>query len=227
MSDRKFTLDELAKFDGKDGRPAYVANGGVVYDATASKLWRNGTHVRVHHAGNDLTEGLTVAPHPADRLEKLPRVGVLEQTAAPTPAAEATEVPFFARFSYKMHAHPASVHFPIALCAMSAALTFFGWFLDCPEFKTVAWYNLVAGLALSPAPIISGFVDWIYQYDKTPTRLFVGKIVLSGVFFAVGVLAVFFKLALGGGLVYELLVISLGPVILGVAFLGGRITFPS
>jgi len=33
---RKFTLEELGKFDGKEGRQAYVAYKGEVYDVTDS-----------------------------------------------------------------------------------------------------------------------------------------------------------------------------------------------
>ena len=230
MSDeKKFTLEELAHFDGKDGRPAYFVVEGVVYDATNSRLWRNGTHVRLHEAGGDLTKPLMAAPHPADRLENVPTVGVLaegeEQVQAEPP--EEDEVPFFAHFLYGMHAHPASVHFPIALCVIAGLLEFVGLILDCPGCHTAAGYNLVLGLAFSPVAIVSGVVDWKYQFGGRLTNLFLWKYVLSAVFLLLAVAAVAL-LAFGAAPnVYRLLVIALAPVSLGLGFVGGRLTFPS
>jgi len=38
------TKTELAKHDGRDGRPAYVAVNGTIYDGSASPLWQGGDH---------------------------------------------------------------------------------------------------------------------------------------------------------------------------------------
>ena len=50
------TLAELAEHDGRDGRRAYVAVNGTVYDLTDSPRWENGLHPPDHQAGQDLTE---------------------------------------------------------------------------------------------------------------------------------------------------------------------------
>lgn len=63
---------ELAGFDGKEGRKAYFGYQGRVYDATASRLWSNGVHMRRHQAGMDLTEALKLAPHGEDKIAALP-----------------------------------------------------------------------------------------------------------------------------------------------------------
>ncbi len=34
MTEKIFTLDELKNYDGKEGRKAYIAVDGVVYDVT-------------------------------------------------------------------------------------------------------------------------------------------------------------------------------------------------
>ncbi len=65
----------LAAFDGKKGRPAYVALEGAVYDATDSHLWKEGTHMKRHFAGYDLTGALGQAPHGKEKVTELPRVG--------------------------------------------------------------------------------------------------------------------------------------------------------
>ncbi len=81
------TLEQLSHFDGREGRPAYIAYRGVIYDLTQSRLWKNGSHVTKHNAGNDLTEILKTAPHGEDKVIGMPQVGRLvvsgEKTSRP------------------------------------------------------------------------------------------------------------------------------------------------
>lgn len=64
MNDKPvFNQAELRQYDGSKGRPVYIACGGVVYDVTASPLWRTGMHQDLHFAGLDLTRSLRKAPH--------------------------------------------------------------------------------------------------------------------------------------------------------------------
>lgn len=74
---REFTPAELARLDGRNGAPAYVACEGLVYDVTASFHWRGGRHQFRHQAGADLTASLARAPHGADLFLRLPLVGRL------------------------------------------------------------------------------------------------------------------------------------------------------
>ncbi len=71
------TPDGLCQFDGKDGRPAYIAYKGIIYDVSKSRLWKNGMHVMKHAAGNDLTDMLKNAPHGEDKVLGLSMVGKL------------------------------------------------------------------------------------------------------------------------------------------------------
>lgn len=52
---RMFTIGELATFDGKNGRPAYVAVNGIVYDVTNNRAWAAATHFGLI-AGKDYTQ---------------------------------------------------------------------------------------------------------------------------------------------------------------------------
>jgi len=69
------TPDELLQFNGAEGQPALFAYNGEVFEATASKLWKNGVHVGRHPAGQDLTEALKLAPHGEEKVLAMPKVG--------------------------------------------------------------------------------------------------------------------------------------------------------
>ena len=73
---RSFTIDDLARFDGKNGNPAYVGYKGKVYDVTDSYQWGDGEHLG-HVAGKDLTDQMEIAPHGEDVIERMKVVGVL------------------------------------------------------------------------------------------------------------------------------------------------------
>ena len=74
---KAFTLEELKYYNGENGRAAYVAVNGVVYDVSQRIGWAGGTHFGLF-AGNDLSaqfmachRGLTAI------IEQLPIVGIL------------------------------------------------------------------------------------------------------------------------------------------------------
>jgi predicted heme/steroid binding protein len=74
---RKFTVKELEKYDGKNGKPVYIAYQGKVYDVSQSDLWRDGEHMGMHQVGKDLTEELELAPHGEEVLERAKLIGEL------------------------------------------------------------------------------------------------------------------------------------------------------
>ncbi len=76
---REFTREELAAYNGEDGRPVYVAVNNNVYDLSAARPWEGGRHNGLE-AGQDLSDwfischmGITSV------LEKYPLVGVLKE----------------------------------------------------------------------------------------------------------------------------------------------------
>jgi predicted heme/steroid binding protein len=73
--------EELSSCDGKEGRPAYFAFDGKIFDATSSKLWKQGVHMGRHNAGEDLTEALKLAPHGEDKVAAMREVGLLNAAA--------------------------------------------------------------------------------------------------------------------------------------------------
>jgi len=78
-----FTAQTLQPFNGQEGRPCYFAYQGKVYDASASRLWPQGTHMKRHASGTDLTEALALAPHQAEVMSRLPVVGEFRDTGSP------------------------------------------------------------------------------------------------------------------------------------------------
>jgi predicted heme/steroid binding protein/uncharacterized membrane protein len=86
--------EQLSHFDGKDGRPAYIAYKGIVYNVSQGRLWKNGSHVVKHAAGNDLTDILKTAPHGEEKILAMPQVGRL------LPAGEKSIRPFHERLFY-------------------------------------------------------------------------------------------------------------------------------
>jgi predicted heme/steroid binding protein len=77
INQRSFTLQELAEFNGSDGKAAYVAVNGKVYDMSEKAAWAGGTHFGLL-AGNDLTDQFMNCHMGIETvLNQLPQVGTL------------------------------------------------------------------------------------------------------------------------------------------------------
>lgn len=74
---KKVTLQELEENNGKNGKPAYIAYKGKVYDVSQSSFWLDGDHLGMHNAGKDLTEELEMAPHREETFQRVKLVGEL------------------------------------------------------------------------------------------------------------------------------------------------------
>jgi predicted heme/steroid binding protein len=71
-----YTRAQLALRNGTDRPDIWCAWRGLIYDVSASRLWRNGTHYE-HWAGQDLTAELADAPHTEQVFGRFPVVGRL------------------------------------------------------------------------------------------------------------------------------------------------------
>lgn len=78
QSIEEFTIDDLKKFDGSNGTPAYVAVNEIVYDMSFVPTWGGGTHFGLY-AGNDLTNEFKSCHVSEDILKKYPKVGILKK----------------------------------------------------------------------------------------------------------------------------------------------------
>lgn len=215
----KFTKEELAKFDGREGRPAYAAYNGKVYDVTASKKWMNGGHMRKHNAGGDLTADMKGAPHDATLLDKFPVVGTLDELAPETPKKTGIIDLYF-----DQHPHPVAVHFPVALTFVSAAFLAIYLFMNIDVFAQSALLVLWAATVMTPPAALTGAVSWWFNYGHRPTNLFIAKILLSLILFIMQAAALYFwspsSIAFCAGL------FIMGAVVGVLGKLGAALTFP-
>jgi predicted heme/steroid binding protein/uncharacterized membrane protein len=185
--DKTIREEDLHQNDGQEGRPAYVVYQGTVYDVSGSKMWRDGSHVRRHRAGQDLTADLGAAPHDESVFERVTPVGQLAALAAPDEPVQ--EIPALLSWFLARHPHPISVHFPIAYIVAAAALLILNLLTNSPSFETAGYYLLWGSVIMAPVAMALGAVSWNYNYGRMLKGAFTGKIILSILFLIVGVIA--------------------------------------
>jgi predicted heme/steroid binding protein len=78
VSKGDLTLEELKKYNGQEGNPAYVAIDGTIYDVTNVKAWKNGKHKNGLTAGRDLSKQIGKSPHGKSVITNLPVVGKIK-----------------------------------------------------------------------------------------------------------------------------------------------------
>lgn len=73
------TLEQMSSFDGTNGKPAYIAVDGLIYDVTNSTFWKGGAH-NGFSAGKDLTAEIKdKSPHGLNVLNRVPVVGQIRE----------------------------------------------------------------------------------------------------------------------------------------------------
>lgn len=234
---REFTLQELAEFDGQDGKPVYVAFGGTVYDVSESGLWNKCSHFNRHLPGNDLTEQMGSAPHGGDVFDRpgIKAVGILKRDPA-----EGYIPPFlesiFQRFpSLRRHTHPATVHFPIAY--LTAASIFTGIDLLFPglfgvDHEKIAFLMLVLASVFTPVTIVTGVVSWWVNYQLRMSLRIRNLIGLSVAIVVLEAICLFMRVPgpvakEGAGLFYYGIMILMAPLAGITGFNGGQLVFPT
>lgn len=229
--DRQITEEELRKYDGQDGRPAYVAFKGKVYDVSGSKLWPEGMHQRRHKAGKDLTDDIAAAPHTEAILQRVPAVGTLIKASVKAPEKEMSPL---LRFYLDLHPHPVSTHFPIALTLAATAFLILHFLTGIDGLVDSAYYTLLAGIIISPLTMLTGASSWWFNYQHKLTGIFKGKASLSVTLFVVEVVTITLwathRQALLDrqciGWTYFALAIVMSGLVLLLGRLGGQIVFP-
>lgn len=227
------TPEQLASFDGKDGRPAYFAYEGKVYDASQSKFFRNGVHARIHKCGEDLTDALKAAPHDESViLERLPVVADLE---LPTDIAPPTTREKLQDLYHQYHPHPVMVHFPIALKIFGAALLLLFFMSRNPHHETASYYAILGGTLFSIPAIAAGILSWWLNYGMRWTRIFTVKFWGSMALLVLGMATVVMRMSIptvawqadAAGIIYASLYLLQVPIVIAVSYYGGKLSWPS
>jgi predicted heme/steroid binding protein/uncharacterized membrane protein len=233
---KEFTLEDLARYNGENGNPVYIAHAGKVYDVSASKMWKTGTHMKRHRSGQDLTPDIQAAPHTLEVLGRYPQVGVLKTTQESVdPRLPGMLVELFKHFPFlRRHPHPMTVHFPIAFMFSTTVFSLLYLVTEEEAFDTTAFHCLGAGVFFSGVAIATGFYTWWLNYLAKPLKPVKIKIPLTlTMLITSGALFVWrynhpdiLDSLSGAGLLYILLVISLSVMVTVIGWFGAKMTFP-
>ena len=232
---KEFDAEELARFNGENGNPTYVAYDGKVYDVSESKLWRKGQHMNRHPSGVDLTNDMQAAPHASDVLERYPQVGTLkkvevEERAIPQPIAWLiNRYPFLRR-----HPHPMTVHFPIVFVFSTAFFNILYVITGIKSFELTALHCLAGGIIFSIVGITTGIYTWWLNYMAQALKPVKIKLPLTILMFITEIVIFVWRILTpdildaitAGSVIYFLLILSLIPMITVIGWYGASMTFP-
>jgi predicted heme/steroid binding protein/uncharacterized membrane protein len=232
---KEFDLEEVERFNGKDGKPAYVAHGGKVYDVTGSKMWKSGVHMNRHHAGKDLTTDIQAAPHDPSVLARYPQVGTLKEKgtfARELPGVLSrllAKAPFLRR-----HPHPMTIHFPIVFTFATFIFNLLYLVMGIKTFEITALNCLGAAIFFTPVAIATGFYTWWLNYHAKRLRPVMIKQRLSFLLLFFEIIAFVWRLkdpaildSLGWrSIIYSVLILFMFIIVFVIGWFGANLTFP-
>ncbi len=232
---KEFDLEALTDFDGKDGKPVYLAHEGNVYDVTESKLWKNGLHMRRHNAGGDLTTDFQAAPHGTEVLARYPLVGVLKKAPAIDRKMPDKLSRLLKRYPFlNRHPHPMTVHFPIVFMMATTVFTLLYLATGVKSLETTAIHCLAAGILFIPVAILTGLFTWWHNYLAKPIKPVVVKLWMSLTMWVTAMVLFTWRMSMPGVLdsmrtssfIYLVLTVALVPIISVIGWFGAKMTFP-
>lgn len=235
--DRQFSAEELKTFDGKEGRPAYIAYKGTVYDVTDSPLWKNGTHMRMHSAGQDLTPMLQKAPHAEEVFAKFPIVGSLTHAVLSETTSASDVKPddrdSLRQWNKKFHPHPMSVHFPIALHYFSAIFNLVFLISPSEKYEFAVYSSFFGATVTGLFALGAGVLSWWVKYNLERSRPFIIKLTGAVTTLALGLIPIVQRMENPlvaysngvDGIIYHTIIFMTALIVTIVAYYGGKITW--
>jgi predicted heme/steroid binding protein/uncharacterized membrane protein len=227
---KEFAAEELSSFNGKEGKPTYVAFQGKVYDVTKSPLWAKGLHMNRHSAAKDLAREISAAPHGPEVLERYPQIGTVKKG----PPEELKHLPvflqdFLQRFPMaRRHPHPMVVHFPIALLMAASLFIFLALLFQKGSFEIASFYLLILGAVSSPFAMATGLLTWWINYRFKLNYFVKKKIQLSILLLIFEVILIVWRISQAkiSHPFYFIMVVLLTPIVSLLGYYGGQLTFP-
>ena len=228
---KEFTPEELLSFNGKEGRPVYIAFQEKVYDVSKSPLWSKGLHMNRHPSGKDLSGEISAAPHGTEVFERYPQVGALKKGAP----EELKHLPpglqtLLRKFPMvRRHPHPMVVHFPIAFLMASSLFVLLYLIFKNPSFENASFYLLILGAIASPFAMATGFFTWWVNYRLKVTLFIKRKIQFSILLLIFEIILIVwrsFSCQISNP-IYFIMVVLLTPVVSILGYYGGQMTFPA
>jgi len=227
----EFTTEELSSFNGRDGKPIYIAFQGKVYDVTKSHLWGKGLHMNRHPAAKDLTGEISAAPHGTEVLERYPQIGTVKKG----PPEELKHLPLFlqdflSRFPMaRRHPHPMVVHFPIALLMAASLFVLLALFFQEGTFEIASFYLLILGAISSPFAMATGLLTWWINYRLKLNTFVKRKIQLSILLLIFEVILILWRVSQPE--IFHpadiVMMVLLTPIVSLLGYYGGQLTFPT
>lgn len=234
--EKEFSAEELGRHNGRDEPTVYIGHGGFVYDVTASKFWKTGQHMKRHPAGTDLTAEIKGAPHGAEVLERVPKVGKLRPEKDPVDAhlpdfllALFRKVPMLRR-----HPHPMTVHFPLAFGLVAPLFNVLYLFTGRQAFEATALHLTVLAILGTLVAMVTGPYAWWVNYGAKLSLNIKVKMSFSVILLGLLVLLLVWRLSdeavLAGrdtAMIVYLVLSLLLPLVVGVlGWFGAKMTFP-
>jgi predicted heme/steroid binding protein/uncharacterized membrane protein len=231
--DKKFTQEEMAKYNGTEGKPSYVSVDGKVYDVSNSPLWQSGQHMKRHAPGQDLTAEMSAAPHGKEVLDRevVKLLGILvkeEQEEIPAFLAA-----LFQRFPIlRRHPHPMMVHFPMAYLIGGALFMVLDVIAPrVAPFEVMAFAMLLLSAFFTPLSIGTGLITWWVNYGGRRMYRVTRKLQLAVLLALMEIVCLVMRIRgpvqgeVTGG-VYFALMLAMAVIAVMLGYHGGRLTFP-
>jgi predicted heme/steroid binding protein/uncharacterized membrane protein len=226
-----FTLKDLEKHNGKDGERTYVAVDGEIYDISDSSMWEKGNHMGQHHAGCDLTDAISMAPHGKEVLEGFKKAGALASAPKAEDAIVRKAPPAWATMLLSFHSHPIASHFPQAFFVFAPLFILLFYVTGVRSFERTAYHLIGAGFLMALPATATGFLHWRYKFGGRSRPVFKLKIILSLVLLPMGglvfIMHTYYGPLISGSFHWIILLLycAMIPLVVSLGRLGGQIVF--